>query len=117
MSNTLRVEKVISTLPSQLQPNTLYLVRVGEGIDLYVTDTTGSIAHKHNTSFYSSENIFNEQLSSFEVGTNISVNNDDNLLTAIGKLQAQVNDLKNRAESNETSIGDIDLLLTQILGT
>lgn len=49
MSNTLRVEKIISTLPSQLQPNTMYLVRSGEGIDIYVSDSTGSIAHKHNS--------------------------------------------------------------------
>jgi len=49
MSNTLRVEKIISTLPSQLQPNTMYLVRSGEGIDIYVSDSTGSIAQKHNS--------------------------------------------------------------------
>lgn len=49
MSGNLRIEKVISTLPSQLEPNTLYFVRVGEGIDIYVTDSTGTAAHKHNT--------------------------------------------------------------------
>ncbi len=47
MSGNLRIEKVISTLPSQLEPNTLYFVRVGEGIDIYVTDIMGPIAHKH----------------------------------------------------------------------
>ena len=46
--NYLNFEKLISKLPDTLTPNTMYLVRVGEGIDIYVTDITGSIAHKHN---------------------------------------------------------------------
>ncbi|HHA18783.1 MAG TPA: hypothetical protein ENK70_03665 [Methylophaga sp.] len=45
-----RIEKVISTLPDPLSPNTIYLVRVGEGFDLYVSDATGSIAHSLNAS-------------------------------------------------------------------
>lgn len=44
----LRLHKVISTLPSQLDPNALYAVRTGAGFDLYITDSTGNIAHKIN---------------------------------------------------------------------
>lgn len=44
----LLVQKVVSSLPSVLTPHTIYLVRVGHGFDLYVTDSTGQIAHKIN---------------------------------------------------------------------
>lgn len=44
----LRLHKVIANLPSTLQPNAIYAVRVGEGFDLYISDATGSIAHKVN---------------------------------------------------------------------
>lgn len=43
-----RIKKVVAALPSTLTPDTLYVVRVGEGFDLYATDTTGSIAHRVN---------------------------------------------------------------------
>lgn len=43
-----RTEKVISALPLTLVPNTIYFVRVGDGFDLYVSDSTGSVAHKVN---------------------------------------------------------------------
>lgn len=44
----IRIEKVISSLPSTLIANTLYFVRIGTGFDLYLTDSTGSVAHKIN---------------------------------------------------------------------
>lgn len=40
--------KVIAQLPSVLEPDCLYYVRVGQGFDLYLTDHTGSIAYKSN---------------------------------------------------------------------
>lgn len=43
-------QKVVSVLPDPLTPDTLYLVRVGDGFDFYCSDTTGSIAHKINAS-------------------------------------------------------------------
>jgi hypothetical protein len=46
--STFKTHKVISTLPSQLEADSIYAVRVGVGFDLYITDTTGSIAHKVN---------------------------------------------------------------------
>jgi hypothetical protein len=45
---TLRFAKVVSSLPVTLAPDTLYLVRTGAGFDLYVSDTTGSIAYPVN---------------------------------------------------------------------
>lgn len=45
----LDVQKVIGSLPSVLAPNTFYAVRVGTGYDLYLSDTTGAVAHRLNT--------------------------------------------------------------------
>jgi len=42
----IRFSKVVSNLPQQLEPDTIYLVRTGNGFDLYCTDTTGSIAYQ-----------------------------------------------------------------------
>ena len=44
----LQIVKTVSALPIPLAPNVIYLVRVGQGCDLYVTDTTGSNAYKIN---------------------------------------------------------------------
>lgn len=44
----LQVVKTVAALPATLQANTFYLVRVGDGYDLYVTDTTGNAAYKLN---------------------------------------------------------------------
>lgn len=44
----LKVYKEISSLPATLQPDAIYLVRVGAGFDMYVTDTTGAIAYASN---------------------------------------------------------------------
>lgn len=43
-----RAEKVVSTLPDPLTPDTVYYVRTGEGFDVYVSDTTGATAHSLN---------------------------------------------------------------------
>lgn len=40
--------KVVANLPSTLEPNAIYAVRVGAGFDLYVSDMTGAVAHKLN---------------------------------------------------------------------
>lgn len=44
-----RFEKVVSALPETLTPNTLYMVRVGDGFDLYVSDITGAVPHALNS--------------------------------------------------------------------
>ena len=46
----LQIVKTVSSLPVPLTPNAIYLVRVGQGYDLYATDTTGSSAYKINVS-------------------------------------------------------------------
>lgn len=53
-SYKLRVEKVISSLPGTLQPNTLYIVRTGVGVDFYTSDSTGSVAYRQNGSSWGS---------------------------------------------------------------
>ncbi|SMO73935.1 hypothetical protein SAMN06265173_11241 [Thalassovita litoralis] len=45
---TLLAHKVVSSLPGTLVANTIYLVRTGAGFDLYVSDSTGSVAHRVN---------------------------------------------------------------------
>lgn len=47
MANIL-AHKVVAALPGTLDPNALYLVRSGEGFDLYASDSTGSVAHRIN---------------------------------------------------------------------
>jgi hypothetical protein len=44
----IRFTKVVANLPATLEPNTLYLVRVGAGFDLYASDMTGSVAYLIN---------------------------------------------------------------------
>ena len=44
--SVIRFSKVVASLPQQLEPDTIYLVRVGDGVDLYCTDATGSIAYQ-----------------------------------------------------------------------
>lgn len=45
---TFKVSKVLSSLPSTLAADTLYLVRVRSGIDIYAVDSSGSVAYKSN---------------------------------------------------------------------
>lgn len=42
------IAKPLAALPGTLKANTVYAVRVGTGFDLYITDSTGSIAYKQN---------------------------------------------------------------------
>lgn len=42
--STLRIEKVDTSLPGTLTPDTLYLVKVGSIVNAYITDSTGSNA-------------------------------------------------------------------------
>ncbi len=45
---TIKHKKEVSVLPAQIEADTLYFVRVGTGFDLYLSDMTGSVAHKVN---------------------------------------------------------------------
>lgn len=46
----IKFHKVISNLPSTLEPNAIYAVRVGEGFDLYISDNSGNLAFRVNSS-------------------------------------------------------------------
>lgn len=48
MSNPLPLKKVISSLPENLEANTLYFVRTGYGFSIFLTDMTGRFAHRLN---------------------------------------------------------------------
>ena len=43
-----RIDKVVSELPTQLEADTVYAVRVGTGFDLFISDSTGQTAHQIN---------------------------------------------------------------------
>jgi hypothetical protein len=45
----LRFNKTIVNLPAVLTPDSIFAVRKGAGIELYVSDMTGSIAYKSNS--------------------------------------------------------------------
>jgi hypothetical protein len=53
-TSPIRFEKAIAALPAVLTPNTVYVVRAGAGVDIYVSDLTGAIAYKTNSAGYSS---------------------------------------------------------------
>lgn len=42
---TLRIEKVDGSLPGVLTPDTLYFVKIGSAITVYISDSTGSSAY------------------------------------------------------------------------
>lgn len=44
----LKIHKVVASLPLTLEPDAIYAVRAGAGFDLYIADSTGSVAHKVN---------------------------------------------------------------------
>lgn len=46
----IKSSKVVSTLPTPLDADTAYFVRVGAGFDLYMSDIMGNTAHKINAS-------------------------------------------------------------------
>lgn len=48
MAGDFAIAKVLASLPGTLEADTVYAVRVGTGYDLYITDSTGSIAYKQN---------------------------------------------------------------------
>jgi hypothetical protein len=55
---TFHIEKIVSALPATLAPDTVYMIRTGAGFDLYVSDATGSVAHKVNSATASSGGFY-----------------------------------------------------------
>lgn len=55
-----RVYKEVVNLPSTLEPDAVYFIRVGNGFDLYVSDATGTAAHKVNSGDLMSLNVLSD---------------------------------------------------------
>lgn len=49
-----KIYKEISTVPSNISSDSMYAVRTGPGFDLYLSDTTGTVAYKINSTSISS---------------------------------------------------------------
>lgn len=49
-----KIYKEISTVPSEISSDSMYAVRTGPGFDLYLSDTTGTVAYKINSTSISS---------------------------------------------------------------
>lgn len=64
--------KIAGALPSPLAADTLYAIRTGVGFDLYISDSTGSIAHKVNDTIPSITRITSTQSSSIVTLGNIT---------------------------------------------
>lgn len=50
MDKPFRIYKEISAVPTPYIPNAMYCIRAGAGIDIYVSNSTGTAIHKHNSS-------------------------------------------------------------------
>lgn len=71
--------KYISQLPTNLKPNTIYLVRTGQGFDLYATDITGNNALKINPPL-----PMQQKGSSLLFGTGDNFRGNNNVLAGYG---------------------------------
>lgn len=47
--STIKIAKEVGSLPTTLEANTMYAIRVGRGFDLYFTDSNGAVANSLNT--------------------------------------------------------------------
>ena len=48
--STFKIQKVVTQLPQTTEANTVYLVRVRDGFDIYVTDSTNQLTFMSNPS-------------------------------------------------------------------
>ena len=79
--------KVVSSLPSTLVPNSVYYVRVGNGIDIYVTNGVGTVVpYKHNTSSTTNNTILVDQSYAVQLELKGDINAVNTLLQ-IGELE------------------------------
>lgn len=85
----LRIEKVISRLPDPISASTLYFVRVGLGLDIYVTDSDGHVAHKVNVDH---DQVLLTKINNLYTSNDL-ITEDDSILSAISKLNTQVQNL------------------------
>lgn len=81
----IKISKVVASLPSTLEPNTLYLVRVGSGFDVYSSDSTGTVAHKLNSSGSSSDLAMIASLAT-TIAAGSTLGSEQRLLAAQGQV-------------------------------
>lgn len=67
----IKIDKVVSDLPSTLVNNTIYAVRVGGGFDLYMSDSTGVVAHPLNKNSFTINNITKNQINNITASRKI----------------------------------------------
>ena len=96
----LRIEKVVGRLPDSITASTLYFVRVGLGLDIYVSDSDGLVAHKVNTD---SDQVLLTKLHEL-YSSDSDVTPDDTIGMAISKLTNKVSQLSS-ALSGKLDIG------------
>lgn len=96
----LRIEKVVGRLPDPITASTLYFVRVGLGLDIYVSDSDGIVAHKVNTD---SDQVLLTKLHEL-YSSDSDVTSDDTIGMAISKLTNKVSQLSS-ALSGKLDIG------------
>ena len=96
----LRIEKVVGRLPDSITASTLYFVRVGLGLDIYVSDSDGIVAHKVNTD---SDQVLLTKLHEL-YSSDSDVTSDDTIGMAISKLTNKVSQLSS-AISGKLDIG------------
>ena len=85
----LRIETVVGRLPDSITASTLYFVRVGLGLDIYVSDSDGIVAHKVNTD---SDQVLLTKLHEL-YSSDSDVTSDDTIGMAISKLTNKVSQL------------------------
>ncbi len=92
--STIKYHKVVSALPTTLDANSVYYVRVGTGFDMYVTNDMGIVtAYGLNTG---TTDVLGTEIAGLSASTSSPVVDGDTILTAVGKLQAQVNGASSR---------------------
>lgn len=82
MTALFKTTKVISALPSVIEPNTTYWVRSGAGFDLYLSDSTGATAHKINSPPAYSPSPYNFAITG-DATLSTTVNQTDNISAPI----------------------------------
>lgn len=82
----IKIDKVVSALPTVLEPNTMYAVRVGTGFDLFMSDSTGTSAHALNASTGSptAPTITAESVAAVAAGSTLG--SEQRLLAAQGQV-------------------------------
>lgn len=115
--------KVVSALPTPLEANSIYFVRVGTGFDIHVTNSSGTIvAYPINREpliaagttgqFYRGDKSWQDlasavraaSLAGLSTANSSAVVATDSLLVGVGKLQAQVSGLATSVGGKEPAI-------------